>query len=144
MKYVLAVTVMVACVLLPAQDAASMAFKQMAVVNQFAFGGVGYSGATSKGEIAFRAILRQPRARALADFEKLYATGNAQAKAYALAGIRDLAPMRFAALQRSLASSDITVEVMSGCIADHENLRKLAADLAAGKYDAIMQARGLR
>lgn len=56
--------------------------ERLTKVEIFAFGGVGYAGTTSPGEKDYKAILSRPTA--LADFEQLYSSGNAMAKAYAL------------------------------------------------------------
>jgi hypothetical protein len=59
---------------------------RMAKVHAFAFGGVGFGFATSEGELDYRTLLARPSARE--DFERLFAMGNAQAKCYALVGLR--------------------------------------------------------
>jgi hypothetical protein len=143
MKLRIAMFALFACTLAAAQQSVPAALLQIASVDIFAFGGVGFSGKTSTGEAEFKTILKQPPAKALADFESLYATGNPQAKAYALAGIRRLAPARFIGLRRSLAGSNIKVEIEQGCIVSEQSLRDIAADLAARKYDAIMRQRGI-
>ena len=79
---------------------------QIAKTRIFAFGGVGFAGATSRGELEFRKIVTEPRETSIADFEKLYATGNAQAKSYALAGFWKLDRKRFDEIATSLSSSD--------------------------------------
>ena len=57
----------------------------LAKVDLFAFGGVGFAGVISSGEKDYRLLLSSS---AEADFEKLLASGNPQAKCYALVGIR--------------------------------------------------------
>ena len=61
----------------------------------FAFGLVGFAGQTSEGELDFRIIAAEEKEVALATFEKLVASGNPQAAAYGLFGIRRLRPSRF-------------------------------------------------
>lgn len=61
-------------------DSVDSAVKRLSNVEIFAFGGVGYGGVTSKGEIDFNLVLAQPPPIALTAFEKLYATGNPQEK----------------------------------------------------------------
>ena len=78
-------------------------FERLAKVELFAFGGVGYAGVMSPGEKDYRAILA--RSSAMADLERLYSSGNLQAKCYALVGIRKLNPQRFKELAESLRSS---------------------------------------
>lgn len=72
---------------------------------------------------------------ALASFEKLLATGNPQAKGYALAGIRKLNPNRFQELLPSFERSHEDVQTMEGCIASHERLGKITKAIADGHYD---------
>src|SRR5580692_602495 len=94
--------------------------ERLAKVGVFALGPVGFARITSPGETDYRTILN--RSSALEDFEKLYSTGNLQAKCYALVGIRRLDPTRFKELVRPLRDSKETVITMSGCIMSHETL----------------------
>src|SRR6266568_1226803 len=71
------------------------AYEQLLSVRCFAFGGVGYAGVTSEGEKAYRAIASGTNALAL--FSAALTNGNAQAKLYALCGIRQFAPRTFEA-----------------------------------------------
>src|SRR5437016_13946888 len=79
-----------------ADDTVDTALNRLSTVEQFAFGGVGYAGVTSKGETDFKFVLAQPKPTALKAFERLYAIGNPQGKSYALSGLKRLAPERFA------------------------------------------------
>jgi len=117
-----------------ANDPVDAAVNRLATVERFAFGGVGYLGVISKGEIDFKFVLAQPQSTALSAFEKLYASGNPQGKAYALSGIKKLAPQRFKELAAALAKSADEVEVMRGCIISHEALRDLAKHIDQGKF----------
>ena len=110
------------------------AVKRLATVGTFAFGGVGYAGKTSQGEIDFRIVLSQPGPVALAAFEKLYADGNPQAKSYALSGIRTLAPGRFKDLLAAAGASTVEVEGMRGCIVTHEPLGTVAEEIDRGEF----------
>ncbi len=121
-----------------AQDLAASALKRMTDTPYFAFGGVGRAGQTSKGEIDFHVLMAQPTEAALRSFEKLYATGNAEAKAYALAGIRELNPEEFNQLVESIQNSSQQVTTMGGCIVRHRLLTEIAADLKSGTYDDRM------
>jgi hypothetical protein len=96
---------------------------RLAKVELFAFGGVGFVGVTSPGEKDYRLLLSSPSAEA--DFEKVFASGNLQAKCYALVGIRRLNPERFKTLSASLRSSQAKVSTMHGCTM----FRRTAADL---------------
>src|SRR5262249_29058013 len=98
----------------------------LSAAERFAFGGVGYAGATSKGEIDFNFVLSQPEAVALAAFEKVYATGNPQGKSYALTGIKKLNPRRFRQLLASTGGVTEKVEVWRVCIFSQEPLGEVA------------------
>ena len=52
--------------------------ERLAKTGVFAFGRVGYAGIISPGETDYRTVFN--RSSAKADFEKLYSTGNLQAK----------------------------------------------------------------
>jgi len=117
-----------------ADDTVDAAVNRLSTVDRFAFGGVGYAGVTSKGETDFKIVLGQPKLTALNAFERLYAIGNPQGKAYALSGLKKLAPERFAELAATLAKSTEEVEVMRGCIVSHEPLPEVAKHIGQGKF----------
>jgi hypothetical protein len=108
--------------------------KGLATVSTFAFGGVGFAGVISKGEIDFRFILSHSEAVALATFEQLFATGNPQAKAYALAGLKKLNPDRYEELLITAAASTNEVEVMRGCLVANEPLRQVVKEIDRGEF----------
>jgi hypothetical protein len=107
-------------------------FARLSSVEIFAFGGVGYAGVTSSGEKDYRVILARPSA--MADFERLYASGNLQAKCYALVGFRKLNPQRFKELAQPLRSSKEEVETMHGCIISQELLGAIIKQIESGRY----------
>jgi hypothetical protein len=117
-----------------ADEAVDAAVNRLATVREFAFGGVGYAGIISKGEIDFKLVLNQPKPTALTAFERLYAIGNPQGKSYAFSGLKKLAPERFAELTGTLAKSTEVVYVMRGCIISHESLPAVAKQIARGKF----------
>lgn len=116
------------------EDTVDPAVKRLSTVQNFAFGGVGFAGITSKGETDFKFVLAQPKPTALNAFEKLYAIGNPQGKSYALSGLKKLAPERFAEVVATLAKSTEEVEVMRGCIVSHEPLPEVAKQIGQGKF----------
>src|SRR5579863_10048779 len=75
--------IILSCSVAPAQDTLSATVKSLAKTGAFAFGGVGFIGRISQGEIDFRVIQSQPAAVALASFETVYSTGDSAAKSYA-------------------------------------------------------------
>lgn len=99
----------------------------------FAFGGVGIAGVTSEGEKDFRTVLTRPSA--LPQFEQVFATGNLQAKAYALIGIRRLDLHRYNELSAPLHNLSQKVTVFRGCIGSHEPFSSLLKSIDAGNYD---------
>ncbi len=107
----------------------------------FAFGGVGFIGKTSQGEIDFRVIESQPPTVALEEFEKIYAAGDAEAKSYALVGIRQFDRKRFNELLQSLQGSEQRVMTMQGCILQKQKLVDVAKTIDAGGYDTYLKAR---
>jgi hypothetical protein len=118
-----------------AQRSFSDAINRIATAKVFAFGGIGFAGTTSEGEVDFRVIVAQPPNAALGAFEKLYATDNPQTKAYALAGIRKLDRRRFEQLRVSLRSSAQQVRTEDGCIVSERSLETIAKRLESGGYD---------
>jgi hypothetical protein len=108
-------------------------------VKIFAFGGIGYAGATSQGEKDFRIIVSQPRALALEDFEEIYNHGTPEAKIYALAGIRKLDAQRFKVLLESSQSSQEKVHTEEGCIVQERSWAKVTKTIDSGGYDAWLE-----
>jgi hypothetical protein len=108
---------------------------RIAIAKVYAFGGIGYAGTTSEGEVDFRIVMAQPPEVALDAFEKLYATDNPQTKAYALAGIRKLGKGKFEELRLSLRTSGPQVQIEEGCIISEHSLKEIADRLESGGYD---------
>lgn len=105
---------------------------RLSKVGVFAFGGVGFAGVTSEGEKDYRAIMARPSA--LATFEQLFATGNAQAKAYALVGIRILDVQRFNELSKPLREVPSTITIQNGCLMSHVLFSAVLKGIDAGNY----------
>ncbi len=121
------------------QDAASVALLRIQSTAVFAFGGVGFVGRTSQGEIDFKTILSLPREQAIAAIEQIYEKGNPQAKSYALAGLRKLDVSRFETLRTSLQHSPVKVQIMRGCILSGETLQQIASGIESGQYDSWLR-----
>jgi hypothetical protein len=109
------------------------ALERLENVAVFAFGGVGYAGTTSKGELAFRILMHQAKEVSLTQLSKLYTDGNPQAKAYALAGLHKLDRERFNQFSATLPNS--TVKIESGCLVSTEPLASIAKEIASGAFD---------
>ena len=107
--------------------------QRLAHVDFFAFGGVGFGGVTSQGELDFRRIKLEPPDVALAQFERVYALGNLAAKSYALVGIHSLSSKRFKELYAHLPTPNSDVETMHGCEISSEHFREIARQIKEGK-----------
>ena len=106
--------------------------ERLARTGVFAFGPVGFARITSPGETDYRTALK--RSSALEDFEKLYSTGNLQAKCYALVGIHRLDLSRFAELVQPLRDSKETVTTMSGCVMSGETVGNVIKQIESGRF----------
>ncbi len=138
----LAVTLIIlSCSVALAQDTLSATVKSLANTGVFAFGGVGFIGKISQGEIDFRVIQSQPAAVALASFETVYSTGDTAAQIYALAGIRQLDKVRFNELYRTFDRSDEAVLVAEGCIFERRRVGEIVKAIDAGNYDDRLKPR---
>ena len=109
-----------------ADDTLDAAVQRLSKVGMFAFGGTGFAGVISKGELDFKIVLARPEPEALAAFEKIYATGDLAGKAYALVGLKKLSPDRFKELLPAAETSTDWVFTIRGCIVT----RRLFADVA--------------
>jgi len=136
-----AVLLVIFCSIAPAQEALSTAAKNLTNIGVFAFGGVGFVGKISQGEVDFRAIQSQPAAVALSSFETIYATGDPAGKSYALAGIRQLDRNRFKEILLSLDGSQQELFTMEGCIMERRRLVDVAKAIDAGSYDDWLKPR---
>lgn len=105
-------------------------------VDRFAFGGVGIAGVPSQGELAFREMLA--RTNALPCFEGILTSGTTEAKLYALCGIRRLSPQELSRHAQIIASSDLMVTTMSGCIVESERAATVVNRIRTGSYDHYM------
>jgi hypothetical protein len=117
---------------LAAQTPSDPVFSRLTNVDHFAFGGVGFAGTTSQGEKDYLVLRTRPAARA--DFERLFAVGNMQAKCYALVALRELEPAKFTELSLGLRKSKDKVRTMSGCIVYEQALASVVARVQAGVF----------
>lgn len=122
----------------PTTHSVQSAYEQLLEVKFFAFGGVGYAGSTSHGELAFRAVLA--RTNALALFSATFSKGTDAAKLYALCGIRRLDKPSFEAAAEILKQGDPTVATMSGCMASSEKASLIIQRISMGTYDVYVNS----
>lgn len=105
---------------------------QLAKVTMFAFGGVGFAGAKSAGEMAYGAIMSRPSREAL--LEEVFAIGTAEAKLYALVGLHNLNKARFEVLAAEMRSSKEPVNTAMGCIIYRTTVGAVIQRIDAGRY----------
>jgi hypothetical protein len=109
------------------------AYQKLLTVKQFAFGGVGVSGTTSQGELAFRAVLSSPNALQL--FKTAFSQGTNECKLYALCGIRKFDAHLFDQYSKELIQSNPTVTTIGGCIIAPQDAQSVVRNISAGNYD---------
>ncbi len=109
------------------------ACQQLLSVGTFALGGVGFVGTTSEGEKAYRTIVNSKDSLAL--FRSVLKNGSAEAKLYALCGIRRLAPESYNAEAKALIAANPKVRTVSGCIVMEEPAANVVKRIASGAYD---------
>ena len=117
-------------------------FEYLIVARRFSLGGVGFAGATSTGEYAFRAVLRSKSAAEV--FKGLLSPGaqaTEEGKLYALCGIRTTDRPAFEHYASTLAGTNTTVTTQSGCIVDREPASSVVKRIADGVYDAYIVTR---
>ena len=131
-KLLTGIFLLLTSVLAQAEQLADPTLNRIAGVGVFAFGGVGFAGVTSQGEKDYRVILS--RSSALAEFEKLFATGNPQAKAYALVGILALDVRRYEQLSAPLRQASLKVTIQHGCVISHVPFSAILKGIDAGGY----------
>lgn len=88
---------------------------ELATVEHYAFGGVGFAGTTSKGELLYDKVIAMDDAEAI--FCKAFEAGTPAAKAYALHGLKKLESEKYADLKDKFVEEKFQVMTMSGCIA---------------------------
>ncbi len=112
--------------------------ERLSATNMFAFGGTGFAGVTSQGEKDLRVVLAQPRSAALAALNDLYASGDVQAKLYAIAGMRKLKSDRYREVLGEAEKSGVEVRVMRGCIVSKRPFSEVARSIDRGVFDAFL------
>jgi hypothetical protein len=108
---------------------------ELANIHVFAFGGVGFAGATSNGETEYRKI--QAGTRAQSHFEELFQSGSLEAKCYALVGLQKLSPRKFRELSAPWRTATAQVTTMRGCVIGHEPIALIIKSIEAGGYSNL-------
>ena len=113
-------------------------------IRDFAIRGVGYALAPSQGELDLRSLVALPPIRSAPVFEKLFADGNPQAKAYALAGMRLVNRARFKEMLAIALESHEQVSVTRGCILGvTEPLHRVVEEIDKGKFQFSSKGKNL-
>ena len=121
-------------VAISAENNFDSALRRLSQSGLFAFGPVGYPGHITVEERSYWFLVKLAPSLALPTFERIYAGGTPEAKAYALCGMRRLNPERFKELLVEVRSSKLTVEVARGCIGSQEPLPELAKEIERGEF----------
>jgi hypothetical protein len=106
-------------------------------IQTFAFGGVGSAGITLDGERYFFAVLTSAGAKG---FIELFERGDAQAKAYALAGLRWFSDGRYDRLRDVFVAEGRTVRMAQGCLFGDFEAATIAARIDAREWDDYITA----
>ena len=116
----------------------SQGYEYLIVARQFALGGVGPSGHTSTGEVAFQAVLRARNPAQI--FKLVFSHGLFEAteegKLYALCGIRATDRAVFDSYAKLIVSTNSEVTTMRGCIIGHEKAADVVKRITDGVYDS--------
>jgi hypothetical protein len=111
-------------------------FKQLASIHDFAFGGIGYAGTTSEGEILFRRIYTSESAEK--QFRDLLKDGNIQAKCYALVALRKLDPKFYKTQIDQFKKSKKSVSTIGGCMIMVLPMCSVSVNIDNGTYDSYL------
>ena len=133
------------------------AFNKLFSACVFRIGGVGYSGSTSKEELALYDLLDD--AQAISALKSLVATGSYEGGLYGLLGLSignhgefnmavEIYKARKERPERQtsdpfecFASEGEMVTTQSGCILGTEARNKVVADIQSGRYDKFLNAK---
>lgn len=116
-----------------------LAVEMLTKVPLFAFGGIGYAGTTSEGEMAFESVLAAESAEA--DFLRILKKGTPEAQCYALVGLRLKDRPQFAEQVKPFALSKQTVKTCAGCIRGTQPMYSVVTNIQHGVYDDQAKAK---
>lgn len=103
----------------------------------FAFGGIGFAGATSPGELKFAEIMTSDDPEA--GFRQWFEGGGNVGKAYAMVACYYLDPDRYERMKERFAEEHLQVPALSGCILYNINHEQLTENIEDGQYDAVVK-----
>ena len=133
-----------------------IAYRKLATACVFSVGGVGYSGSTSKEELALYDLLDE--AHALAALKSLVTNSSYEGGLYALVGLsirdhekfnraveiykaRKDRPERQESSFECFEATGETVTTQSGCIISIEEREKIVRAIQSGHYDGMLSAK---
>ena len=124
------------CTALPGGISAEDAYRILVTAPQFEGQAIGITGAASCYFAAYEVVLEDRRAVAL--LERLYRRGTPAARIYALDGLRQKAPARFAQLRRdAFFKSSVTVHTVFACIGSDMKVSELTAIVESGGFQGL-------
>ena len=102
-------------------------------IRLFAFGGIGFAGTTSEGEVAFNNVMASKTGAA--DFAQILKTGGPEAQCYALVGLRLKDRPAFDEQVKHFATSKQEVQTCAGCMMSKQPMSSVVANIQKGWYD---------
>ncbi len=118
-----------------ASPAAAIARLEQATV--FAFGGVGFAGTTSSGEVAFRELWAERNAKI--HFEQVYRHSTPEGRCYALVALSTLDRKGFDRRATAIRKeAPYEVSTMRGCLVSTESIFTLLVKIERGDYAALL------
>ncbi|QYY34781.1 hypothetical protein [Ruficoccus sp. ZRK36] len=103
----------------------------------FAFGGIGFAGSTSPGEIKFRQIFLSDDPEA--GFRQWFDKGGGVGKAYAMVACYYLDHDRYDGMKERFRELHLQVPTMTGCIVGSINYEQLTESIEDGRYDEVVK-----
>jgi hypothetical protein len=119
----LLVAMFASCIVNPANAIAADA--DLAKAPYFAFGGVGFAGTTSEGDVAYKKMLACDDAEER--LVKIFESGSNPAKAYALHGLHSLKSKRYPEFKKRFLKKAPSVKRMSGCLMGKDSAAQIIA-----------------
>ncbi len=109
-------------------------YEHLCAIKKFAFGGVGYGGVTSYGELAFHAVLKSPKAAEI--FRDACVQATDEGKLYALCGLRQTDREAYDHYVATFRTETKQVRTQSGCIVTDKPMSLVVQEIANGTYDS--------
>jgi hypothetical protein len=119
----------------PPKDS-QQAYQQLLSVRCFAFGGFGFAGIKSQGELCFRMVASSTNALPL--FRATLQHGTTEAQLYALCGIRHLAPGACDTAAAPVITANKKVTEMIGCELISEHASNTVVRIKSGSYESYL------